>query len=491
MNAPESTHDDPARQAFLNQPLGALIFKNSLPAVISLMMMTAYQVTDGIMVGRSLGHEALAAVNLIYPVVAILVGLAVMLGTGANARMAVLLGAGQTSEARKVLGFVLALGAGLGVAGSLSLWLFADPLLALTGSHGGLQAQASAYLGTLGPFAAPMILYFILEQAVRNDGRAGFASSVMVGTAILNIALDYVFLFPLNMGIQGAALATGLSETLGTSIFLGYFAFKTLARRPGLSIGPVRGSWRLLGAMAANGSSELLNFLAAGLTTFLFNRILLDAAGAEGVAAFTLVQYAILVAANVFMGIGMGSQPILSYNHGAGHADRVRGTLVRILAASLVFGALGTALMQVHMGHMIALFLPGDAATQALAQDAGRIVGWSLLAMPIGLIGSVYFTALERIRHSLVVSLFRSLILVLVGLAIFPALFGLTGVWMTPVFAEVGTAALTLALLIGAGHVRTKDELATPQGVSERGATGSHDNEDSAISMSNRTRSSP
>ena len=85
MSAPELTHDDPARHAFLTQPLGALIFKNSLPAVISLMMMTAYQVTDGIMVGRSLGHEALAAVNLIYPVVAILVGLAVMLGTGASA----------------------------------------------------------------------------------------------------------------------------------------------------------------------------------------------------------------------------------------------------------------------------------------------------------------------------------------------------------------------------------------------------------------------
>jgi Na+-driven multidrug efflux pump len=143
----------------------------------------------------------------------------------------------------------------------------------------------------------------------------------------------------------------------------------------------------------------------------------------------------------------MGSQPILSYNHGAGHADRVRGTLVRILAASLAFGALGTALMQIHMGNMIALFLPGDAATQALAQHAGRIVGWSLLAMPIGLIGSVYFTALEMIRHSLVVSLFRSLILVLLGLAIFPALFGLAGVWMTPLFAEVGTAALTMAIL--------------------------------------------
>jgi putative MATE family efflux protein len=449
MNDTTVAHDDPARQAFLTQPLGALIVKNTVPAVVSLLVMTAYQVTDGIMVGRSLGHEALAAVNVIYPVVALLVGLAVMLGTGANARMAVLLGAGQTAEARKVLGFVLALGSGLGMIGTLSLWRWAAPLLALMGTDGALHAQAAAYLGTLVPFAVPVILFFILEQAVRNDGRAGFASAVMVGTAIVNIGLDYVFLFLLQMGIEGAALASGLAQMLGAILFVGYFALKTLARRPGLAIGRAAGSWRLLGAIAANGSSELLNCLAAGITTFLFNRILLDHAGAEGVAAFTLVQYLILVAANVFMGISMGSQPILSYNHGAGQPDRVRGTLMRILAAALVFGALGAALMQSHMRILITLFLPHDVVTQTLSQDAGSILSWSLFLMPVGLIGSVFFTALEMVRHSLVVSLFRSLILILVGLAVLPALFGLTGVWLTPVFAEAGTAIVTMVLIAG------------------------------------------
>ena len=221
----QTVESDPAKQSFLNQPLGSLILKNALPAVASMLFMAFYHIVDAIMVGRSLGPEALASVNILYPILAFFIGLAAMIGVGGNARVAVLQGAGKALEARRVLGLVIALGTGLGLLGSLIAGIGYQPILYVLGisTSPSLSALAGEYLITIYPFFTTMILIFILEQTARNDGRANLATGVMVSMALLNIGLDYLFLFPMNMGIAGAALATGLAQSLGALIFLGYF----------------------------------------------------------------------------------------------------------------------------------------------------------------------------------------------------------------------------------------------------------------------------
>jgi Na+-driven multidrug efflux pump len=434
-----SADRDPAREAFLNQPLGGLILKNTLPAVASMLFMALYHMADAIMVGRSLGPEALASVNILYPILAFYIGLAAMIGVGGNARVAVLQGAGKTGEARRVLGLVIALGTGLGIIGSVVTVIAFTPILSLLGTSGSLGEMAGQYLNTLYPFFTTMILIFILEQTVRNDGRPNLATGVMMLMALLNIALDYLFLFPMQMGIAGAALATGISQSFGAFIFIGYFIRKYLKKQPGLLIGiPGGGAW-VVRIIAVNGSSEFFNSVAAGFTTFLFNRALLSHLGSEGVAAFAMVQYLIMFGSVVYFGMSVGSQPIISYNHGAGRADRVGGTLMRLISASAFLGVIFFAVLRWQAAAMVALFIPDHPETIEITLRAAAIVSWTLLIMPVGIISSTFFTAMERAGSSLLVALSRGLIFTVAGLTVFPLFLGELGIWITPVFSEVAT----------------------------------------------------
>ncbi len=438
---------DPARELFLKYPLGALILKNALPAIASMLFMSLYHMADAVMVGRSLGPEALASVNILYPILAFFIGLAAMIGAGGNARVAVLQGAGKSKQACRVLGLVLSLGTGLGIGCSILTIFALSPILSILGTSGSLGEMAGQYLVALYPFFTTMILIFILEQTVRNDGRPLLATGVMVAMAILNIFLDYIFLFPLNMGIPGAALATGIAQTLGALIFVAYFLLKKIKRKPGLQIGLPGGGLEALRTIAINGSSELFNSIAGGITTFLFNRALLSYIGSDGVAAFAMVQYLIMFGTVFFLGISIGSQPILSYNHGAGFTGRVRGTLGRIITVSLIAAGLFFILLRWQAAGMVSLFIPDYPETVEITLKASSMVSWALLLMPVGIISSMFFTALERAGSSLIIALSRGLVFNVIGLAVFPRIWGETGIWITPVFAEAATVLITIFLL--------------------------------------------
>ncbi len=437
---------DPARDAFLNKPLGSLILKNTLPAVASMLFMAFYHMADAIMVGRSLGPEALASVNILYPILAFFIGLAAMIGVGGNARVAVLQGAGETVAARRALGLVVSLGTGLGLIASLIAIFGYNQILLLLGTTGSLGDLAGQYLKALYPFFTTMILIFILEQTVRNDGRPNLATGVMAAMAILNIVLDYIFLFPLQMGIAGAALATGIAQSLGAFLFIIYFARKSIRNLPGLRIGFPGGGYPVLKMVAYNGSSEFLNSVAAGLTTFLFNRALLAFLGSAGVAAFAMVQYLIMFGSVIVFGISVGSQPILSYNHGAGNRARVSGTLKRIMIASTSIALALFILLRWQTPLLVSLFIPDHPETAYLTLDAARIISWSLLMMPVGIIGSTFFTSLEKAGQSLLVALSRGLFFTVIGLLLFPTIWGATGIWITPVFAEAASVLVTAYL---------------------------------------------
>ncbi len=437
---------DPAREAFLKEPLGTLILKNILPAVASMLFMSLYHMADAVMVGRSLGPEALASVNILYPLVAFFIGLAAMIGVGGNARVAVLQGAGETIAARRVLGLVVAMGTTLGIIGSLVAVLAFSLILTLLGTSGSLGVLAGEYLKTIYPFFTTMILIFILEQAVRNDGRPNLATGVMMAMAVLNIVLDYFFLFTLQLGISGAALATGLSQSLGALIFIAYFARKNILKLPGLRFAFPGGGYPVLKIIAYNGSSEFLNSVSAGLTTFLFNRALLAYLGSAGVASFAMVQYLVMFGSVIIFGISVGVQPILSYNHGAGCRARVSGTVKRVLSGSVAVALALFIVIRWQAPILVNLFIPDHQETAMLTLKAAKIISWSLLFMPVGIIGATFFTALEKAGQSLLIALSRGLIFTVIGLLFFPAIWGETGIWITPLFAEAASVLITAFL---------------------------------------------
>lgn len=437
-----------ARDEFLSRSLGKLITRHAAPAVASMLFMAFYQITDGIMVGRSLGPEAMASVQVLYPVVALLSGLAVMIGVGGNARIAVLLGAGKNREASRVLGLITALGIGLGVIGTSAAALFMPQLLGILGTSGTLGYFAGGYLQGILPFFTFMVLTFILEQSVRNDGKPNLAGGVMAVCALLNIGLDYLFLFVLQFGIEGAAIASGISQTAGALVFLGYFIKKGMKKKPGLRFARPDASLSTLKTVALNGSSELFNSISMGVTTFLFNRIILAYVGSMGIAALTVVQYPVMLGVMVIMGIGSGTQPIFSYNHGAGLKHRVLGTLKRTAGVSFAVGVLLFVVMRHQAGAIAALFVPDHPEALLLVQEVAGYVSWSMIFMPLAMIASIYFTALEQAGKSLTIAVLRGLLLPVIGLAVFPLIWGASGIWMTAVFIEAAALAAAAVCFI-------------------------------------------
>ncbi|PKM66956.1 MAG: multidrug transporter MatE [Firmicutes bacterium HGW-Firmicutes-2] len=436
-----------SHNTFLTDSPAKLIISNAIPAIASMMFMAFYQIVDGIMVGRRLGPEALASINLLYPIIALIVGLAVMIGTGGNTRLAVLLGAGKITQARQTLGLITLLGTILGILGGLGIYLFFPWIIRFLGASGNLAADAGDYLRSLSPFFTSMILLFILEQSVRNDGKPNLATIVMACAALLNIILDYLFLFIFDYGIVGAALATGISKSLGASFFIVYFIKKSLKNIPGLYFAYPKAVRETLKSISTNGSSEFFGSLAVGVTTWLFNYKLLLLAGSLGIAAFALVQFILMIASAIFMGIGAGIQPIISYNHGAKLNKRVWSIITQSIVASLIIAVALVIILQFSTIPLVSFFIKDHPEALRLTLEATEWIRWSIIFMPIGIIGSICFTSIEQAGPSILIALSRGLILTVIGLLVFSRLLGLTGIWLTPLFSEGGTAIITLVLI--------------------------------------------
>ncbi len=436
------------REKFLKMPLGKLIAANAMPAVASMLFMALYQIIDGIMVGRRLGADALASINVLYPIFALMSGIAVMIGIGGNARIAVLLGAGDDKKASRILGLIVLIGVIIGILfGSLNL-IFMPQILNLLGSfEGNLGVLAGQYLMGFIPFYVFLILMFILEQSVRNDGSPNLASGVMAGCALLNIALDYIFLFVLDIGIIGASLASGISQTVGGLIFVIYFIKKSKNKKSGLLFAKPILNMNIFKGIVINGSSELFNSIAIGITTFLFNRMIITNVGAIGVASFSVVQYLLMIGMFITLGIGNGCQPIFSYNHGAKLRKRVYGTLWRVGAICFIVGIMVFVLMIWQTTAAVQLFLPDQAEAIALSLEISNYVKWSLLFMPLGMLASIYFTAIEQAKKSLIIAVSRSLAMPVIGLFLFTTVFGTVGIWITPVFSELITVLIFFYIL--------------------------------------------
>ena len=463
-----STESSTRESAFLTDSLGTLLWKNAGPAVMSMIVIALYQIVDGAMLGRRLGPDALAAVNILYPVVALLSALMAMLASGASARLGVLLGAGKSSDAGRLLSLMLLLSVALGVIGSIAALIFTTPMTGLLGASESIRGLAVGYLTTLAPFFVFFIVAFVFDQATRGDGSPGFASAVTGGAAVLNISLDYLFLFHLDLGMEGAALASGLAQTTAAVLFVARFVLKSAERTGSLRFRAPIFDRATIVAIAGNGSSEFFSTFSLGFVIFLYNRALMSYVGPLGVAAFAIVQYMLMIGTVMFTGVAVGAQPIISWNHGAGNHERVKGTVVRVIATTSVLGIVIALAAALRADTLSALFMPDHPEAILLTALALRIVAWAIIAAPLGVVGSVFFTAIERPKPSVVIAMLRGLIVPVIALGLFPLLWQDTGIWFVPVASEAVAALVAAFLLVRSlrtsrDRVRVEDAEATPE----------------------------
>ncbi len=426
------TKNNPLAKQFTMKALLAY----TMPSVFMMIFMSTYTIIDGMFVANIVGEDALAAVNIVFPLFGIIFAVSLMFATGGNAIIARLLGAGNAKEANEFLSVLYILGALLGVIISVLGFSFPDQTLGLLGVNDALYPYARDYLLSLCAFAAPVIFQVFAQSFFVTAGKPMLGFLVCIMGGVTNIVLDYIFISPnlLNLGIAGAGLATGLGNVLPGIFGLCYFLFnKNSNLRFAL---PKINLKRLIHSMG-NGMSELVNSLALSITTMMFNFILLGLAGEEGVAAISVILYIQQFQTAIYFGYTIGVAPIIAYKYGKDD----KNSLYKIMRQSLLLITVASALIIVvtilFMEDAVSIFISQDSPTFDMAKTGLLLFMPSYLFMGYNVFTSSMFTAFSNGKVSAIISILRSLVFIVLMLMILPNVFGLNGVWLAIPVAEM------------------------------------------------------
>ena len=417
----------------------------ALPSIAMMIFISVYSMVDGLFVSNFTGKEALAAVNLVYPLAMALGSIGFMFGTGGAALVAKTMGEGDEVRANRLFTFIALAAAALSVAvcavGAFAL----EPLLGFLGADGQLLDLSLLY-GRILLAALPFsVLQNMFQSFFIAAEKPYVGLAVTVAAGLANIVLDYLFIAVLGWGIAGAAVATMIGQVLGAAVSVAYFARSRTSRLRFAR--PVR-ALRALGKACVNGSSELMTEVAASVVSTLYNFQLLMLLGADGVAAYGVIMYVNFVFTAVFFGFAMGTGPVVSYHYGAQNT----GELKSLFRKSLVLvGGAGVAMFaasQLFGGALVGVFVGYDPALVVLTLHGFRIYSGSFLMAGFNIYGSAFFTALNNGKVSALVSFMRTLVFETSTVMLLPLVWGVDGVWSAIIVAEACALVLTVGFLV-------------------------------------------
>lgn len=421
------------------------LIRFTLPTIAMMIFSSCYSIVDGFFVSNFAGKTALAAVNFIFPAVMILASVGMMVGTGGSALVAKTLGEGDRPRARRhfslLVTFAFVVGSILAIGG----WFFMGPTAAFLGATGQMAQDATLY-GRMMMISMP---FFILQYAFQSffvtAGKPKYGFYVIVAAGLTNIALDFLFVGVFKWGLVGAALATNIGELIGGGVPLVYFARKRSTHlyfvRPHLR-------WRVIGKACLNGSSEMVANIAMSLVSVLYNWQLLRYIGEDGVAAYGVIMYTVMVFASVFMGYATGSSPLMSFQYGAQNHTEMRSLLWKSLRIVGVASVVMVLLGQVLAAPLSAIFVSYDAELLELTVNAYKLYALCFLFMGFSIYSSAFFTALNNGLVSAFISFLRTLVLEVAAVILLPMIFGIDGIWLSVTIADGITCLVAATFMI-------------------------------------------
>jgi len=393
----------------LEGPIVSTFFKYLIPSVAGLIAMTSASLVDGVFIGNYVGITALAALNLIIPILTLLSGVGIMLSIGGSVRGGKYIGEGNTAAASAIFSKTLLTIAAYGLIVLVLGLVFEKSLFAGLGANQTLFPLMSEYYRVIMPFLLIQLMLVALYFFIRLDGFPRLAAIALAVGAVANITLDYLFIAVFDWGLKGAAFATGLSQALSLLVMLVYF-FKPERT---LQFSVHQQNWKEMLEAAYNGASEFINEVSGALIAFICNWMLIQRAGINGVAAITVVNYLLLLGFMMFFAISDTAQVMISQNFGAGKIHRIRGFLrissVVIAVLSVVFILLLTSVSE----PLIHLFIDDSDNTEMVALTTELVTYvWPLfLFSGFNMLISGYLTAIHKPFQSGLIALCRSLIL--------------------------------------------------------------------------------
>ena len=424
-----------------------MFFKYASPGILGQVGISCYILADTFFVSRGTGATGLAALNIALPLYNLMNGLGLMIGVGSATHFTICRAQNQQEDADRTFTHAVWLGLATGLLFLLLGIFAADPLARMLGADAETFPLTSVYLRTLLCFGPFFILNNVLLAFVRNDGGPSRAMCGMILGSLSNVVMDYIFIFPLGMGMFGAALATGVAPIISMLILSGHL------RSPSRGFHLLRTHFRLklLPTLCTPGLPSLISELSSGIVLLLFNQVLLQLVGNIGVAAYGIVANLALVAVAIFTGLSTGIQPLVSHSSGIGEAASLRrlfryGILTALTIATILF-----MVVFVFASPIAAAFnSEGDPLLAGYAITGLRIYFLGFWCAGFNIVSAAFFSASGRSAQGFAISLMRGVLVIPPVLLALTAFAGIGGVWATFPTVEAIVAILTL---ICAWHV--------------------------------------
>lgn len=413
--------------------------------VCSMVGTSCYILADTFFVANGIGADGLTALNLAIPIFGFMTAVSIMLGIGTAAKYAILSGQKNTREANTYFTHALDMGIVIGILLAGSGQFFAHDLAALMGADKSNIELTAVYIKTTTLFAPFFLTNNLINAMVKNDSAPKLAMIAMLAGSFSNIILDYIFVFPLQMGMFGAALATGIAPVISLAVL----AIHILTGKNHFHLQKCARSIKTYSRIMFLGLSPFIIELSSSVVVLTFNMVLLKQAGSIGVAAYGIIANLALVVTGVYNGIAQGIQPMISKRHGAEIHWEIQKIIKYALTCALSLSVIMYLVIVVFRSDIINIFNKDDLETlYTLAYSGIPVYFAGIFFVGINMICAIYFTSVERIVPASVISLMRGGVVIIPAVLLLSHFCQLHGVWASFPVTEAITAVTAGVLLI-------------------------------------------
>lgn len=418
--------------------IGKLLLKYFIPAFIGVFVNALYNIVDRIFIGRGVGAEALSGISIVFPVMLIMMAFGMLIGIGTGVYVSINLGKKDLEEAEKTLGtgFFLMI-----VASAIIMivtYLLKVPILRSFGATEEIFQYANDYLDIVLSGVAFMVIGFSLNSIIRSEGNAKIAMISMILSSVVNLILDPIFIFWLDLGVKGAAYATIISMFVLMVWVLIHFRSKRSVVK--LRKRNIRFNRNILMQIIAIGMAPFTMQIANSVVQGLLNKKLIILGGDLAVGAMGIINSVVTMVVMAIVALNMASQPIIGYNFGAKSVERIKDTLRISLIAATLIAVVAFVVTEAIPGAIIKLFNNDNKELYSIAVRGLRLL---LLALPIvgfQVVASNFFQAVGKARLALFATLFRQVIVLIPLFFILPELWGIDGIWLSYPIADLMSA---------------------------------------------------
>ena len=422
------------------------LLRFTAPSIAMMIFTSVYGVVDGFFVSNYAGKTPFAAVNLIMPFLMVIATVGFMFGTGGSALVAKSFGEGEPERANRNFSLFVYVSFALGAVLSVLGIVFIRPISVRLGAEGALLDNCVVYARIILAALPFYVLQLLFQSFFVTAEKPQLGLAVTVSAGLTNMVLDAVLVIslPQQYKLAGAALATALSQVVGGTVPLFYFARKNSSI---LRLGRTSFDGRAILKACTNGSSEFMSNVSMNIVGMLYNTQLLKFAGENGVAAYGVMMYVSMIFSAAFIGYSIGTAPVVSYHDGARNFPELKSLLRKSLVVIGLFGVCMVASAELLSSRLARMFVGYDAALMELTVSGFQIFALSFIFMGFAIYGSSFFTALNDGLTSAAISFLRTLVFQVAAVLLLPTIWDIDGIWMSIVVAEFMAVVLTATFL--------------------------------------------